>query len=128
VVCGDTLGKDREIEEPDRSFIETFVKLLAQSWEEMEKTLLRKDVEAQIAYLEGLNAQPVDLVQNYEEQCDKAVEERSADFEALKDAQPHVYEYELECVRLEKVKEFLAEPAFQEQFFRLKESRVLRFS
>lgn len=45
VVCGDTLGQDCEISEADRKFLEDYVKLFAQSWEQKEAELLRKDVD-----------------------------------------------------------------------------------
>lgn len=127
VVCADTLGQDCEINEESRKFLEDYVKLFAQSWEQKEADLLKKDIDRQIAYQHSLPANYKDLVDNYNDQEDKAAEEKAPGFEELKEKNEKEYTFEIDCAKLDKLKELLDDKVLQEYFLNLKEFRVLKF-
>eukprot|EP00825_Cyclidium_porcatum_P002631 TRINITY_DN1121_c0_g2_i1.p2 TRINITY_DN1121_c0_g2~~TRINITY_DN1121_c0_g2_i1.p2 ORF type:complete len:658 (-),score=176.34 TRINITY_DN1121_c0_g2_i1:285-2258(-) len=127
VICGDTLGQDCEIPEETRKYLEEYSKLFSESWEKMEKSLLVKDIDRQVQYLHSLSANCKDLVENYNDQEEKAAEEKAPQFEELKEKNEKEYTYELDCAKLDKLKEILDDKVLQEYFLNLKEYRVLKF-
>lgn len=42
------MGKDREIDEEERKYCKRMVDFLKESWENKERELLQKDIEAQL--------------------------------------------------------------------------------
>eukprot|EP00825_Cyclidium_porcatum_P010125 TRINITY_DN1518_c0_g4_i2.p1 TRINITY_DN1518_c0_g4~~TRINITY_DN1518_c0_g4_i2.p1 ORF type:complete len:668 (-),score=196.14 TRINITY_DN1518_c0_g4_i2:102-2105(-) len=127
VVCADTMGQDCEITEDNRKFLEDYVKLFAQSWEQKEVELLKKDIDKQITYLHSLPANYKDLVDNYNDQEEKSAEEKAPQFEEFKEKNEKEYTFELDCAKLDKLKELLEDKVVQEYFLGMKEFRVLRF-
>ena len=55
VLCGDTLGEDREIPEEKRARFEELAKFFVKCWEESENRQLSNDIDLQIKYLEDFN-------------------------------------------------------------------------
>lgn len=127
VVCADTMGQDREISLEDREYLEKFTKLLAQSWEQKERDLLYQDITRQLEYLESLQVTtPKDIYDQYNEAEERAAEEKAPQLEQLKENEK-LYQYELDCAKLDKIKEYLADPKIQDYFINLKEYRVFKF-
>lgn len=71
-----------------------------------------------------------ELVQQFTELEERAVEEKASQFDDIKEANPKEYEYELESLKLEKLKEVISDRANQkvaEYFLNLSQFRVLKF-
>ncbi|KAL4455834.1 hypothetical protein ABPG74_003244 [Tetrahymena malaccensis] len=125
VVCADTMGQDRGIPVEDITYLENYVKLFAQSWENMEYKLLSDDIDRQIAYLKEVPKERLDQLNDEEE---KAEDEKKPDYDHLKEANNEKeYQYRLECVRLERQKELLREEDIQKYIYELAHYRILKF-
>ncbi|KAL4484274.1 hypothetical protein ABPG72_006385 [Tetrahymena utriculariae] len=125
VVCADTMGQDRGIPAEDITYLENYVKLFAQSWENMEYKLLSDDIDRQIAYLKEVPKERLDQLNDEEE---KAEDEKKPDYDHLKEGNNEKeYQYRLDCVRLERQKELLREEDIQKYIYELAHFRILKF-
>ena len=53
MVCGDTIGQDRELPEEQREQLMELVKHFRDSWQKQEHQLLYQDVDYQVRILKG---------------------------------------------------------------------------
>ncbi|EGR28594.1 hypothetical protein IMG5_172240 [Ichthyophthirius multifiliis] len=123
VLCADTMGQDREISQEDIKYLESYVQLFANSWEQTEKRLMSQDIDRYIQYLQEA---PKDLIDQLNDEEAKAEEDKKSDYDHLKDNEKE-YNYRLESVKLEALKEILKYEHVQKLFLDLKEYRVLKY-
>lgn len=127
VVNLDTLGQDREINITDQEFLNEFVKLFSNSWENTEKEELSKDIDLQISYLESLGqTAPKEIAENYNNEEEKYAEDRRGELEELKEKEKEL-NYQIECFKLEKLCQLLATKEIQDWVFHLTKYRVVKY-
>lgn len=78
VFCVDTLGKDQEISQEDRDFIESICRFFVTSWEKKELEYIKQDIERYIAYDVEHNE---DILEAFQKAEEKEADEVEGDFE-----------------------------------------------
>lgn len=125
VVCGDTLGQDREIPEAHRNQLLELVKHFRDCWQKQEYDLLYKDVEYQVRIQKNIEKSGSEFI----EALDKCIEipaEQSASFDEIEDE--GLKEYKKQEFRLDALrKEVRDSPEYLASFFKLKNFRVVKF-
>ena len=127
VVNLDTMGQDREINKKDQDFLNDFVKLFAQSWENTEKEELSKDIDLQLEYLEALGQNtPKEIAENFNNEEEKYAEDKRGELDELKDREKEI-NYNMDCFKLEKLCQVLAQKEVKDWIFHLTKFRVVKY-
>lgn len=126
MVCFDTLGKDRQLTADDRAFCKRFVEVLRNSWESKEKALLEKDIDSQLRVVAENNEQPMQEVLN------NLIDEEDKELPSSEEVEKHknndkLAELEMNTLRIDKLKEYIAEEKNVHFLETLLERRVIKF-
>ena len=127
VVCFDTMGKDRELCVTDRDFSKRFVEVLRSNWEAKEMELLQKDIESQLQVVAENTEQPMqDILNNWVDEEDKELP-GSEEVEKVKHSDKLI-ELEINTLRIDKLKEYIAEEKTVHFLDILMERRVIKYA
>ncbi|EGR33760.1 hypothetical protein IMG5_039650, partial [Ichthyophthirius multifiliis] len=125
VLCADTMGQDRPLKQEEITYLEDYVILFANSWEEMERKILLKDVDLQIKYLQEL---PIDLIEKYDTQEAYIEEETKQQIDEMKEGNEKNYQFQIDNIKLQKLKLQICEDEdLKKHIFYLKNFRIIKF-
>ncbi|CAD8091724.1 unnamed protein product [Paramecium primaurelia] len=124
IVCGDTLGQDRKLSQEERNQLYDMIQQFGQSYQEKEIALLSEDINQQIEYH---NTIPEKLEENYLDQENQFVEQQAVNLEELKQTNERDYNYEIECIKFDFLKQQFTAKDFASTFLNLTKRRVIKF-
>ncbi|CAD8201854.1 unnamed protein product [Paramecium octaurelia] len=124
IVCGDTLGQDRKLSQEERNQLYDLIQQFGQSYQEKEIALLSEDINQQIEYQ---NTIPEKLEENYLDQENQFVEQQAINLEELKQSNERDYNYEIECIKFDFLKQQFTAKDFASTFLNLTKRRVIKF-
>ncbi|CAD8127048.1 unnamed protein product [Paramecium sonneborni] len=127
VFCIDSLGQDREIPENHRQEIFDLVNLLIKQWELQEIQSMKADVELQLQYQASLGAPYKEILETWaleEEQYVETHQEKLAEFKENE----KLFQYEVDCLRLERLREKLSDKEFIQPLLNLNNCRIIKFN
>ncbi|KAM3142503.1 hypothetical protein pb186bvf_005405 [Paramecium bursaria] len=127
VLCMDTLGQDREIPQNEREEIFNLAGILTKSWELAEIAALQSDIDRQIKYQESFGQPVKEILETLQMEDDQYVEANSEKFAEFKELNEKKYLYEIECLKLDRIRERLQDREFSLQLLALAEYRLIKF-